>query len=487
MTIRASAAKTVAVFAAVTAVTALADIRAATPLAAQAASAQLYDLVLEGGRVMDPETGTDAVLNVGILDGSVAALTSAPLRGREVVDVSGHVVAPGFVDLHAHGQDPFSRDLQARDGVTTALELESGVWPVDEWYAEREGSWRINFGATTSYGAARALAFDGDERAAVYEAATDGQVAEMQGSVALGLAQGAIGVGIGLQYIPGASRAEIFRTFQTAAERGLTVFVHIRYGGLVEPESSISAVQEMIADAAGSGGSVHIVHIGSSGLLQIPMLIDMIQTAHDGGVDVTTEVYPYTASQTLIESALVDDWESWGDARFTRYEWVRTGERLTRETFARYRAEGGSMIVHSRTESTTLIGITSPITMFASDGALGHPRGAGTFGKILGRYVREQGALDLMDALSRMTIRPARRLEPFVPAIANKGRIRVGADADLTIFDPATVIDRATYAHPMRTSEGFEYVLVNGVVVIDRGTLVEGVRPGRPVTGRPTY
>lgn len=273
---------------------------------AEVVEAQLYDLVLEGGRVMDPESGLDARMSVAILDGTIAAISSDQLEGREVVDVAGHVIAPGFIDLHAHGQDPFSRDLQVRDGVTTALELESGVWPVDEWYAEREGNWRINFGATTSYGAARTLAFSEDRRAAVYDEATGAQVDQIQETVSLGLAQGALGVGIGLQYIPGASREEIFRVFQTAAPRGVTVYVHIRYGGVLEPESSIAAVQEMIADAAGSGGSVHIVHIGSSGLTQIPTLLDMITTAHDQGVDVTTEVYPYTAASTGIQAAIFD-------------------------------------------------------------------------------------------------------------------------------------------------------------------------------------
>jgi dihydroorotase len=166
---------------------------------------------------------------------------------------------------------------------------------------------------------------------------------------------------------------------------------------------------------------------------------------------------------------------------------VPTGERLTRASFAAYRARGGSVIVHSRTEELTRTAVTHPIVMFASDGDAGHPRGAGTYGRILGAYVRELRLLDLMDALRRMTLLPAKRLELFVPAMAQKGRIRIGADADITIFDPSTVSDRATYSEPSLPSVGFEYVLVNGVLVVDSGRVVEGVRPGRPIMGQAKY
>lgn len=460
-------------------------------IGAGAAQAQLYDLVLEGGRVMDPESGLDARMNVGILDGSIAAISQDRLQGREVVDVSGQVIAPGFIDLHAHGQDPFSRDLQVRDGVTTALELESGVWPVDEWYEQREGNWRINFGATTSYGAARRLAFSGDQHAMVYNGATPTQVDEIQESVARGLAQGALGVGIGLQYIPGASREEIFRVFQTAAPSGVTVYVHIRYGGLLEPESSIAAVQEMVADAAGSGGSVHIVHIGSSGLTQIPTLLEMITTAHDQGVDVTTEVYPYTAASTSIQAAIFDPgWRERLDSEYSDIEWVATGERLDSASFQAYREEGGVIIAHIIPEKEMEYAIGHPAVLIASDGVgfidgRAHPRGAGSFARVLGRYVREEGVLTLMDAIRKMTLMPAQRLEAVVPAMSRKGRVRVGADADLTIFSAATVIDRATFAEPAQPSAGIPHVLVGGHFVVRDGELVEGVMPGEPIRRRP--
>lgn len=460
-------------------------------LFAARAHAQTYDLVLEGGRVMDPESGLDAVMNVGILAGSIAAISPDPLEGREVVDVRGHVVAPGFIDLHAHGQDPFSRDLQVRDGVTTALELESGDGRVDEWYAQREGDWRINFGITMSYGSARTAAFGGDRRAAVYDAATPTQIDEIQETITLGLAQGALGLGIGLQYIPGASREEIFRAFQTVAVQGLTVYVHIRYAGVMEPESSIAAVQEMIADAAGSSGSVHIVHIGSSGLQQIPALLDMIETAHDGGVDVTTEVYPYTAASTGIQAAIFDPgWRERLGADYADIEWVATGERLDSVSFQEYRDQGGAIIAHIIPKDEMEYAIGHPAVMIASDGVpfvngRAHPRGAGSFARVLGRYVREEGVLTLMDAIRKVTLMPAIRLESVVPMMSRKGRVSVGADADLTIFNPATVLDRATFPEPAQASAGIPHVLVDGQFVVRDGDLVEGAMPGQPIRRRP--
>ncbi len=454
-------------------------------------AAQTYDVVLRGGRVMDPESGLDAVRNVGIRDGRVAAITEDPLEGREVVDASGLVVAPGFIDLHAHGQDPFSADLQVRDGVTTALELEGGVFPVGDWYAERSDGWRINYGATVSQGAVRFEAMGRDREAAVYQEATPEQVVRMQQLVEDGLSAGALGIGMGIQYTPGASRSEIFRLFQTSAKWGVTNFVHIRYAGLVEPESSVAAVQEMIADAAGSGGSVHIVHIGSSGLEQVPLLLDMIARAQDAGIDVTTEIYPYTAASTDIRAAIFDPgWQERLGGDYGDIEWVATGERLDSASFAARRAEGGPIIAHIIPREDMEYAVGDPIVMIASDGTpfvggRAHPRGAGTFARVLGRYVREQGTLTLMDALRKMTLMPARRLEAALPEMRRKGRVAVGGDADLTLFDAATVMDRATFAEPAQPSAGIPYVLVGGVFVVRNGEVVGSARPGKAVRRRP--
>ncbi len=456
------------------------------PSANLGAQQATFDVVLTNGRVMDPETGLDALRHVGIRDGQIAAISETQLQGGIVVDTSGLVVAPGFVDLHAHGQDLFSSQLQAQDGVTTALELEAGAGDIDGWYARREGKAVINYGATASHRRARALAL-GNQEAAVRDPAGLAHLAVMENRLREELARGALGIGYGIQYTPGARREEIFRFFQLSAEEGVTNFVHVRYAGLKEPGSSIEAIHEMIANAAAADASVHIAHIGSSGIHQVPTLLELIDGAQRSGLDVTTEVYPYTAASTDIRAAIFDPgWRERVGAEYSDIEWVATGERLDEATFLQRREEGGIIIAHIIPREMVEIAVAHPIVMIASDGVpfmngRAHPRGAGTFARVLGRYVRERELLSLMDALRKMTLMPARRLEGYVPQMRDKGRIQVGADADITVFDLDTVIDNATFQDPDQASSGIEHVLVGGAFVVRDGALVEGVFPGEAI------
>ena len=451
----------------------------------RAGQTETFDLVIENGRVIDPESGLDAIRSIGIRAGRIEKISAVELEGRETIDATGLVVAPGFVDLHAHGQDPFSSRLQALDGVTTALELEGGVFPVPQWYADREGRAAINFGATVSHGRVRRSVLGDD--GAVYGLASEDQMREMESRVGAGLDEGSLGIGFGIQYTPGASREEIYRIFKVAAKEGTVNFVHIRFAGQIEPGSAVEAVQEMIANSAAANAAVHIVHIGSSGLRQVPLLLDMIETAQSRGLDVTTEVYPYTAASTGVQAAIFDPgWRERLGAGYGDIEWVATGERLTEETFNQYRAQGGTIIAHIIPEETVETALAHPLVMVASDGVgfvngRAHPRGAGSFSRVLGRYVRERNVLSLMDALGKMTIMPARRLEAAVPQMRTKGRIRVGADADITIFDSNTVLDRATFAEPAQASRGVIHVIVDGTFIVRDTEFVENVFPGRAI------
>jgi dihydroorotase len=455
-----------------------------------------FDLVLRGGRVIDPASGLDAVRSVAIRNGQIAAVSTRTLSGREVLDVTGLVVAPGFIDLHAHGQDLESSRWQAQDGVTTALELEGGALDIPKWYAAREGNARLNFGATVSHVQARGagiLEVSAEKGPGVYGAATPEQLAEIEARLRQGIAQGALGIGMGLAYTPGATREESWRVFKLAAAQGVPVFVHVRNAGLVEPGSSIEAIHEVIGNAAASGASLHIVHIGSSGLRQTGILLDMVDGARRHGVNVTTEVYPYTAASTSIKAAIFDPgWRERLGADYGDIEWVATGQRLSEQTWEAYRAKGGIIIAHIIPEAAVDLAVARPDVIIASDGVpftdgRAHPRGAGTFARVLGRYVRDKQALTLMDALKKMTILPAQRLERFAGQMRRKGRLAEGMDADVTVFDPATVIDRATFAEPAQASAGIPHVIVNGAFVVRDGTLIDDARPGRairrPVTG----
>ncbi len=462
-----------------------------------------YDIVLRNGRVMDPESGLNAIRFVGIRNGKVAAISTQALKGRDVIDATGLVVAPGFIDLHAHGQDMDDNKWQAQDGVTTALEMEGGAYPIAGWYASREGKAFINYGATVSHIGARIAVVTGAktlEEVIANRRSTESptpdwahrklsadQLTQLEADLRQGLDEGGLGLGLGINYTPAATREEIFRVFRIAAERNVVVHVHVRGAGLDETAGSIPAVQEMLADAAASGASLHIVHLGSSGLSQGPLLAEMLEGARKRGLDVSTEVYPYTAGSTLLQSAIFDPgWQERIGIGYGDLQWPATNERLTEESFARYRKEGGWVIIHMIPERTVAFLVARPGVMIASDGVpiekgRGHPRGVGTFARVLGRYVRENKALSLMEALRKMSYLPAERVRTAVPAMAQKGRVRVGADADLTLFDPERVIDRATFDNPAQASEGIPYVLVGGTFVVRDGKLVEGVAPGRPV------
>jgi dihydroorotase len=454
-------------------------------LLAAAAAGQQYDIVLAHGRVLDPASGLDAERYVGIRGGKIGAISETRLEGGTVVDVSGLVVAPGFIDLHSHGQTPENYRFKARDGVTTALELEVGVAPVPEWYSARAGRALVNFGATSGHIPARMMVMHDSgkllPRDTAKRAATAVEEREIYDLVRRGLDDGALGIGMGIAYVPLATRAEILALFGLAAERKTAVYVHVRNGGPVEP-GVIDALQEAIADAAATGASVHVVHITSMGLRETALCLQMIRGARRSGLDVTTEMYPYTAGMTDLSSAVFDEgWQAkQGGIGFGDLQWALTGERLTAESFARYRQQGGMVAIHSIPEEVVRMAIADPLTMIASDGILeggkGHPRAAGTYARVLGRYVREQHALTLMDAVRKMTVMPADRL-----GIRTKGRMEVGADADITVFDAARVRDRATFEDPAQYSEGIEYVMVNGTLVVRGGKLAEGVAPGLAV------
>ena len=448
--------------------------------------AQTYDLVIANGRVIDPASGMDAVRNVGIRAAQIAAVSTAPLAARETIDAKGLVVAPGFIDLHSHGQTPENYRFKARDGVTTALEMEVGVSPVASWYAAREGKALINYGATAGELAARmAVMHDSGKllpRDRVVERpTTEEERRAIRELVRRGLDEGALGIGMGIAYEPPATREEVLGIFKIAAERKATIYVHMRNGGPVEP-GVVDALQEMIADAAATGASVHVVHITSMGLRETPLCLEMIGGARKRGLDMTTEAYPYTAGMTDLGSAIFSEgWQArQGGIGYGDLQWAATGERLTADSFARYRKQGGMVAIHSIPEEVVKVAMAAPMVMIASDGILeegkGHPRAAGTYARVLGRYVREEHALTLMDALRKMTAMPADRL-----GMQNKGRIAVGADADITVFDAARVRDRATFDKPAQYSEGIEYVLVGGTEVVRRGELVEGVAPGKGV------
>jgi N-acyl-D-aspartate/D-glutamate deacylase len=455
-------------------------------------NAEVYDVVIRNGRVIDPETKLDAVRNLGLRDGKVAAISTSAIQGKRVIEARGLIVAPGFIDLHWHGREPASDRYEVMDGVTSSLELEIGTADVDGWYRARRGKSIIHHGVSAGHPPIRmeVLHDTGDFLPAdqgAFANATDEDIAKMRMRLEQELKKGAVAVGFGIAYTQSASYWEILEMFRIAARYGASCHVHMRGASSTVRNGSgpIQGLSEVIAAASITGAPLHIVHINSSSQGVIDRTLQIIGEARQHGLDITTEAYPYTAGATRIESALFDDYANRPDIDFSRLQWVATGERLTRESFLKYRKERGTVIIHSNTEANVRKAVSSPLTMIASDGfditANGHPRSAGTFTKVLRQYVREEQTLTWMDALSKMTDQPAKRLQRRVPAMKFKGRLQVGADADIVVFDPETVRDMSTYERPQELSAGMKFVLVDGTLVVDDGKNVPGVFPGKPI------
>jgi Amidohydrolase family len=459
------------------------------------ASAQQYDLVLEGGRVMDPETGMDAIRNVGIREGKIVRISSEALTGRRTLHATGLVVAPGFIDLHQHAQDLASQRVKALDGVTTALEMEIGAPDVAQFLKAKEGHSLIHYGTAASYVAARSLVFGAplptgtilpQTGPATDQHATPEQIESIRQRLRTELDAGGLAVGMGIQYTPGATRLEVIDMFRLAAGRSLPVYTHIRSAGRVEPGSSIESVSEVIGAAAITGASLHIVHINSSCMRDALECLSMIEGARARGLDVTTEAYPYIAGMTAVNSAVFSPgWQermgiSYGDLLLPE-----TGERLTKERFDELHNSSTAhwVVVFGNSQEIVDKIIPHPLVMIASDGAEGHPRNAGTYSRVLAQYVREKQTITLMDALRKMSLMPAQMLEHSTPAARQKGRLQQGADADIVVFDAKTITDRSTFEKPMEPSTGVRYLVVGGTLLVDEGKLVPDVFPGRALLG----
>ncbi|MEH6558883.1 MAG: amidohydrolase family protein [Oceanicoccus sp.] len=480
-----------------------------------------FDLMLKGGRVIDPETGLDSVRDVAIVDGRIAALGADLGPSKETIDVTGLIVAPGFIDLHSHGAfSQANHQYALYDGVTTVLELEAGAHPVSDAREPISDKAILNFGSSTGYLNARMLIKDGIIRphfkvtglssfkglwsAIRYQLgydsqATHGQASDQEITAILqlleeDLADGAIGIGFLLDYMSeGVSANEVKRLFEFAAKRNQVIFVHLRRP---EIQGDPLGLIEIIQAAEQSGASVHIHHLVSLATKASEKFLALLRAAQTRGVDITTEIYPYQAGSTSIGANVFGrDWQKSFGITYSDIEYPVTGQRLTEARFNELRESDPSAVIihHYRKEEWIKRVLTEDGVMVASDAMLMkdlssrvHPRSVGTFSRVLGRYVRDQGVLTIPLAIRKMTLLPAKRLEDMVPAMKRKGRIQEGADADIIVFKADTITDLGTYKEPNQFSVGMKHVLIGGQLALRDGKQVENVTNGRLVSSRAT-
>lgn len=488
-----------------------------------------YDIVIEGGRVIDPETGLDAIRNVGIRGSTIARITERPLKGESIIDAHGLVVAPGFIDMHSHALTTPSMRQQALDGVTTTLELELGSLPVREAYAMLEQEGRpINYGFSVSWALARMQVMDGlaiDGSTATYQEnvgkpgwrqGADGpQTDQILALIERGLDEGGLGIGVMLGYAPTTAAEEYVSVNQLAAAHGVPTFTHVRYANFTSPGSIFDGLEEFIDVARLTGAHMHFCHINSSSWRNIETVRSLFEAAQDEGLKISTEAYPYGAGSTTIGAARYapENLESTGIRAKDIYmtdtgEWVKDAADLARIRASRASSiaifhflnenDAGDQMLLKDALLTQDAAIASDGMPYSVDGrvlegdiwpipeeAEAHPRVAGTFARVLGTWVRERNAMTLNEAIRRSTLVPAQILEPASPMFARKGRLQEGMDADIVVLDFNGIADKATYAAPYLASEGVRDLLVGGVPLIRDGQLDLSVMPGRPVRGHP--
>ena len=488
---------------------------------AKAAIPEDLDLVILNGRVMDPETKLDAVRNVGVKDGKIVAVTDEAIEGTETIDASGHVVAPGFIDLHVHGQDPYAVKLLLRDGVTTPLEIEAGAWPVEDYYDERKGKSQANYGASVAHVWARLAAMDkvdpkglGLYSGAINASAHDGakwskdrsspeQLEQIMANVEQGLRQGGLGIGFPIGYYTAVGSPEVDTVAGLAKRYNTFITTHVRYLSNIPP-SGYLGLEELLAVATANEVPLLVHHVPSNCLGQTPQCLDLIDKARSAGFKVAAEFYPYTFGSSIIGADyLGPGFQERTGMDYQDITYVKTGEKMTKALLAKYRKQdpGGMMIMHHIKEPDMLAAFSRPGVFVGSDGVpfeddkggipawdapygvgKGHPRGAGTHAKVL-RLVREKSVVPLMEAIAKLSYLQAQFLEDTVPDMKHRGRLKPGAIADITIFDPATVTDNAGSDEGKNSlpSTGIPYVIVNGTIVVKDSKVLKGVYPGQPI------
>ncbi|WP_090444980.1 N-acyl-D-amino-acid deacylase family protein [Natronincola peptidivorans] len=442
----------------------------------------MYDLKIRNAKILELDSNQETICNIGIKDGAISCIGYCPESSREEIDAKGSIVSPGFIDIHMHEETLKSYKISSPYdishsmllmGVTTCV---AGNCGINKQSLEDFVEFINHNGAPTNY-----MSFVGHNylRNVVgninpYNKSSAIQIDDMKRLVIKAVEGGALGVSFGLEYSPGTDLEEVFQLCSAVDDRNMLLSAHYRK----DARYAVQSLNELIQISTATNFPMQISHIGSCcayGMMQ--ECLDIIKQAIDHGIDLSIDCYPYDAFGTYIGSAVFDEgcFELWNKSydSILLTEGEYRGIRCDKDLFYQMRSEYPEIevITFVMNEDEVIQAIQSPLVMVASDGFFkngqGHPRGAGTFPRVLGRYVRENQYLTLVDALKKMTSMPAKRL-----GLSNKGEVTEGFDADLVIFNPDTINDLATFEEPKTPPVGIDYVIVNGEIAVQKGVIL---------------
>ncbi len=444
-----------------------------------------YEKVLANGIVMDPDTNTMKFgYDIGIIGNEIVAISDATLQGDEVIDVTGSIVAPGFIDMLGFNLTTTVSKYKITDGVTTNLSLHGCTEDFDAFFSryENRAPQFVNFG-----GAVFMIRLRGEVGLGYHNAPTQAQIDQMAQRTREEIESGAVAVAFSPEYYPGTSPEEIKAVMAVAAEYDIPTHFHLRYSSITGDDLGIYGVQEVIEYARELDARVQIMHLHSTGgTAMMDEALKLINDARAEGVKITYDIYPYDSwASRMSMQRFRPGWQERYGIDYEDLVIAGTGAQVTEGNFAAYKAQGALAIAYAMDVDEMLAALSEDYAQVGSDGnieseseANNHFRGAGTFSRILGKYCRDEDVFSLMEGLSKMTINGARHLESVSQDMAHRGRLQEGMIADITVFDYKTVLDQSTPEKPATASIGIEYVLVNGEVGLRDGVLDTRVKAG---------
>ncbi len=441
---------------------------------------QTADVVFTGARIIDPDSGFDRIGNLALVGTTIVEISDQPIAATREIPAADLVISPGFIDMLSYAPNEYGEWWKVADGVTTNVGMHGLRFDAGEFYDK----WStigvpINFGGAVHNSHVRSeLGFP------PLDTADASGIVDISREIEAQVRAGYLGIHVQPEYAPGVSPTELMDMGRIAADLEVPLCVHARFSDNQAPGVQADATNELISVARETGCHVHIEHLNSTGGTgRMAEALQEVSSAIAEGLRMTTCMYPYEFWATYLQANRFNDWQEKYGLSYGDLQVAGTNERLTAETYAAALDANALTAAFAIPVGDLDLGIQAPFMMIGSDAILerphnNHPRSTGCFSRTIAEYSRTKGLVSLSQALAMMTIRPAKLLEISSPQMSRKGRLQIGADADITVFDPLTIEDRSTIENPAQESVGVKYVFVNGTEVRNLDGNVTSAKPG---------